>query len=82
MIRFLIFAIGVYAAYRIVKAIFWPREKISRGPEGGVFDEMVQDPYCETYIPKREAVKKVIEGQTYSFCSEECANKFEAEKRA
>jgi uncharacterized protein len=82
MIRFLIFVILAYAAYRVVKAVFWPKEKITRGPDGGVIDEMVQDPYCKTYIPKREAVKKIIGGQTYSFCSEECAAKFQSEKKA
>ena len=81
MIRYLIFVILGYIAYRIVKAILWPREKISRGPSGGVIDEMVQDPYCKTYVPKREAVKKIIEGESYSFCSDECANKFLSRKK-
>lgn len=80
MIRFLIFVVLAYASYRIVKAVFWPKEKIIRGPDGGVIDEMVQDPYCKTYVPKREAVRKIIGGETYSFCSEECARKFESHK--
>jgi YHS domain-containing protein len=82
MIRFLIFVILAYVAYRVVKAVFWPKEKTIRGPEGGVIDEMVQDPYCKTYVPKREAVKKTIGGETFSFCSEACAAKFESEKGA
>ncbi len=77
MIRFLIFFILAYVAYRIVKAIFWPKEQLSGGPDRGVIDEMVQDPQCKTYIPKREAVKKTIRGETQFFCSPECADKFE-----
>jgi uncharacterized protein len=82
MIRFLIFVILAYAAYRVVKAVFWPKERIIRGPDGGVIDEMVQDPHCKTYVPKREAVKKIIAGETYWFCSEDCAAKFQSEKRS
>ena len=77
MIRFLIFAILAYIAYRTVKAIFRPKEELSRGQDKGVIDEMVQDPQCKTYVPKREAVKRTIAGETHFFCSGACADKFE-----
>jgi YHS domain-containing protein len=38
---------------------------------------MVQDPSCKTYIPKRDARRKVIEGKEYFFCSKDCADRFE-----
>jgi len=46
--------------------------------KGNVIDEMVQDPFCKTYIPKREAVKRVIGGKEILFCSKECADRFES----
>jgi YHS domain-containing protein len=46
-----------------------------------VVDEMVQDPFCKTYIPRREAVRRRVGGQEHFFCSEECARKFEAQEK-
>jgi uncharacterized protein len=77
MIRFLIFLILAYIAFRTIKAIFRPKEELSGGRDRGVIDEMVQDPQCKTYVPKREAVKRIIEGETHFFCSDTCADKFQ-----
>ena len=79
MIRIIFIAVLVYIMYRLVKGVFSVRTKINRREPGGVIDEMVQDPFCGTYIPKRESIRRVIEGQEYLFCSHECADKFESE---
>lgn len=81
MIRIILLAVLAYVLYRLVKGVFSPRTKIDRRKAGGVIDEMVQDPFCKTYIPRRESVRKVIEGEEYLFCSNECADKFESETR-
>lgn len=81
MVRFLILGILAYLLYRIGKWVFSPKAEIGRGRGGGVIDEMVQDPFCKTYIPRRESVKRVIEGQEYLFCSDDCADKFELERK-
>jgi len=39
----------------------------NNGPE-----ELVQDPHCLTYIPKRSAFKKKVRGQVLYFCGEKC----------
>ena len=39
-------------------------------------EELVQDPYCQTYIPKSSAVKKRIGKQDYYFCNSECLRKY------
>jgi YHS domain-containing protein len=72
-----------YVAYRVLKAVIRPKDRIDRGEGGGAIDEMVQDPQCKTYIPRRQAVQKTIEGRTVHFCSEACATKFlqEAERK-
>jgi YHS domain-containing protein len=38
--------------------------------------EMVKDPMCNTYIPKKNAVKDTVKGETYYFCSKECRDQF------
>ncbi len=81
MVRLIILGILAYLLYRVVKGVFSPSTKIGRGKTGGVIDEMVQDPFCKTYIPRRESVRRVIEGEEYLFCSEECADKFESERK-
>jgi YHS domain-containing protein len=79
--RFIIYLVLAYVAYRVLKAIVSPKDRISRRENGGVIDEMVQDPQCKIYIPRREAIEKAIGGRTYHFCSEACATKFLQEGR-
>jgi YHS domain-containing protein len=45
------------------------RKKLNQESEP---EELVQDPYCKTYIPKRWALKKRISGKNYYFCKKEC----------
>ena len=78
LIRFIILAFLGYLLYRTIKGVFRSNKEIDRSPDGGVIDEMVQDPFCKTYIPRRESIKRVINGNEYRFCSDECASKFEA----
>lgn len=39
-------------------------------------DQMVQDPVCHTFVPRQIAVVEKIGGQTYCFCSRQCAITF------
>jgi len=79
MIRLLIFGLLAYLLYRVVRSLLSPSLKSGRENSGGTIDQMVQDPSCQTYIPLREAKRKVIAGQEYYFCSEECFKNFEKE---
>ena len=80
--RFIIYAILAYILYRLLKGVFGTGKELSRGgSNGGVIDEMVQDPLCKTYIPRRESLRRVIGGQEYFFCSSECADKFKPENQ-
>jgi YHS domain-containing protein len=83
--RLLILALLLYIIYRVIRSYFGSgqkmrEEKIRKGNEAGVIDEMVQDPICKTYIPLREAKRRVFDGETYFFCSDQCADEFEKEK--
>jgi YHS domain-containing protein len=40
-------------------------------------NHMVQDPVCKVFVPRGTAIKEDIEGQTYYFCSQSCAHKFQ-----
>jgi len=56
-----------------MKAVFYSRKRVNRQSEP---EELVQDPYCQTYIPKRSAIRKRLSGKIYYFCKEECLQKF------
>ena len=76
MVRLIFFGILAYLLYRIVKGAFSPKAKVHSGRAQGIVDEMVQDPFCKTYIPRRDSVRRVIQGQEVFFCSEDCADKY------
>ena len=40
-------------------------------------NEMVQDPVCKIYIPKKEAVCLDNDGTGHYFCSRDCLEKFQ-----
>ena len=73
--RFLIYIFLAYMAYRVLKSLIKPREQVEVSP-GEVIDEMVKCTSCETYIPRREAIKKHVDGTPLNFCSRACADKY------
>lgn len=76
MARLVILIILIYILYRLIRSVYKGKGKITRTPDGEIIDVMIQDPFCEKYIPRREAVRKIIQGKEYFFCSEECAEKY------
>ena len=77
--RLLFFILLAYLLYRIIRWATMPILKENKGDSDGTVDVMVQDPSCETYIPLRDAKRKVFRGKAYYFCSKECLEKFEKE---
>ncbi len=77
--RLLILAVLFFLLYRLLRGWIAPRKKFQRNNPAGAIDEMVQDPFCKTYVPRREAKRKIIKGREYLFCSERCAERFEKE---
>ena len=76
--RILILLLLGYLLYRVVRRYLTGGQTIRReGENEGSIDEMVQDPVCKTYVPLREAEKRVFDGKNYYFCSTDCAGKFE-----
>jgi len=73
-----------YLGYRIVKKVagnlgLWPQAP--KPLEDREPDVLVQDPVCQTFIPRREALTTVKDGQTYFFCSEGCLKRFQSSGR-
>jgi len=74
LLRFLFFALLAYIIISMIKAHIARRKSNSfrRGASSTEGEEMVLDPQCQSYIPKREAIHQ--EGNY--FCSRECAQLF------
>jgi len=80
LFRFVIIIISLYVLYRIIK-LFNPTRSIKNSDHqyksassGG--EDLVEDPFCHTYIPVRQACKKEISGKIYYFCSKECCESY------
>ena len=81
MIRFVFLAILAYVLYRLVKKyIFGSQdtyvESGRRNQQGYVEDEVIRDPHCGVYCPKREMISANVEGSILYFCSENCRNAY------
>jgi YHS domain-containing protein len=68
---FLILRASVHAFLRGLRGGGHPRP--SRRPG---LDELVKDPVCETYIPRRKAIARGSGPEARFFCSVACAEKF------
>lgn len=80
MLRLIIIAAALYILYRVLNRMLGQGRKNRENKAGAIVDELVQDPQCKLYIPKGSSIRKTIGGRAYSFCSEECARRFEEEK--
>jgi YHS domain-containing protein len=85
LLRLIIFLLLVYVFSKVFKKLFQKHgyikshhidSNIFGGKNAKPVDEMVQDPICKVYIPKRDAITTVQSGTTYYFCSRECLSKF------
>ncbi len=52
----------------------------STTPKPPIIDELVQDPVCGVYVPKKEAIVYGRGGKLYYFCCEKCLKKFKKKK--
>ncbi|MFH1243514.1 MAG: YHS domain-containing protein [Pseudomonadota bacterium] len=75
--RLLILGALAYLFYRLVRVALGSHRSVDRKRGNGVIDEMVQDPNCRIYIPRRDARRKTVAGREYFFCSKECADQYE-----
>lgn len=85
MIRILLFVLIAIASYYLLKRLFSATGKTARPGPGRyrpaakpppIQDELVKDPVCGVYCPKREALPLVFRGKAHYFCSEKCRQRF------
>lgn len=57
-------------------------EERSKGYIENLENINMEDPVCGMYVSKQDAVVRQINGSTYYFCSECCANEFERKQAA
>jgi len=78
LFRLILYAFVAYIIYLLFR-FFQALKKVSKSPGhqtrrlSGI---MVKDESCNTYLPKEDAIREVIEGKEYFFCSKECRQKF------
>ncbi len=80
IVKVLLLVVVLFIGYKIYKMI--QRAAVSsfaRVPEGSPparGEELVQDPFCKTYVPKSQAIVSDIHGRREYFCSKECRDKY------
>ena len=77
MVKLFIFAVFFYVVYRLLtggfkkRVVGSPRQTAAPGALA-VHDELVEDPVCHIYIPKRQAIVLHGSDTPVYFCSEQC----------
>lgn len=84
MFRILLLALLSYGIFVLLKAVFgfWFFSPQGQKRKERLEGEMVQDPVCETYIPKAGAIERKIKGELIYFCSSGCAEAYDKKTRA
>ena len=85
IVKVLILLILIYVGYKVVTSLRRVKsqdardDRVDSAPLKG--EDLVQDPFCATYIPKSQAYSKEIEGCRQYFCSRECCEKYLSERK-
>lgn len=82
MIRLIYYILIAYVIYIAVRFIQNLGKRIQAPkPKPRLSGMMVKDEACNTYVPKEEALRDVIDGQEFFFCSKECRKNFLEQKK-
>ncbi len=77
MLRFILFTVLILVLYYVILVLIRNMPSLRKRMRGMPdTEELIQDPYCQTYIPKRTAVKGRGAGKGYYFCSQKCLEGF------
>jgi hypothetical protein len=82
VVRFVALAVLAFLVFLIIRASVYSflgglRGVTRPGPtRRGGLDELVKDPVCETYIPRRKAISRGSGPTLRYFCSAACADKY------
>lgn len=81
MLRFVILAILIFLAYRLLVGSLKRGPKIEKprtpvDQDTPISDVLVEDPVCHTLVPRQQAIHLQHKGSIVYFCSENCCNIF------
>jgi YHS domain-containing protein len=79
--RFIIIMILTYIAFKFLKGLFAPKgtQQVSgQRAQSASGEDLVEDPYCHTYIPLSNALSTSVQGKAVYFCSKKCLEAFTA----
>jgi YHS domain-containing protein len=81
LIRFVIICGIIYCVYRLIKWImFAPRiesnDQRKRPPSEIKSEDLIEDPFCHTYVPLSQAHRAMIDGKAVYFCSQKCCENY------
>jgi uncharacterized protein len=66
-----------YIIYIVIRFLFPPQRRArSTRPPQKLSGTMVKDETCNVYLPQEDAIREIIDGKEYFFCSKECRRKF------
>jgi uncharacterized protein len=78
--RQLLILVLIVALGYLISHLFFPKRRILRETKRqtptDITEEMVRDPVCQVYVPRSEAIRRMIRGQEHFFCSPGCLDKF------
>lgn len=77
MFKLFIYAVFLYVLYRLLtggwkKKFARPKRPRQQTDELVADDQLVEDPVCHIYIPKRQAIVLQEKNTSVFFCSEQC----------
>ncbi len=82
MLRLILYVFWVIVIYYLIG--FFLRGHLShrkKNDEASDSEELVQDPYCQTYISKRFAIRKRVLGKDHYFCKPECLENYRKDSK-
>ena len=77
MVRLIIILALVAGFIMLYRSLFKANPHLDEPTETA---DMVQDPNCGTYIPKKQSVRKSMRGKEYFFCSKKCSDEYSSKK--
>ncbi len=81
-LRIVLYALLAYIVYKFIRIYqtLSKKNRATRQPKQ-ISGVMVKDEVCNTYLPKEDAIREIVEGKEYFFCSKDCRKKFLEEKK-
>lgn len=83
--KVLIVLILIYVGYKVVTLLRRVKSRDTGDDRGYAAplkgEDLVQDPFCGTYVPQSQSYVKEIDGREKYFCSRECCEKYLSERK-